>query len=66
MRVILYTTHCPKCKVLQTKLDIKDIKYTVVDDMPTMIDKGFLEAPQLEVDGTVMNFVEAINWTKEI
>lgn len=62
MSVVLYTTYCPKCKVLKEKLDSKNISYKVVDDMPTMIAKGFLEAPKLEIDGQVMNFVDAINW----
>ena len=66
MDVKLYTTGCPKCKVLATKLDTKSINYEVVDDEQVMIDKGFMEAPMLEVDGSVMNFSAAINWLKEV
>ena len=29
MDVVLYSTGCPKCKVLKKKLDAKDIKYTL-------------------------------------
>ena len=64
MVVTLYTTYCPKCKVLETKLNEKKIPYNVVDNMAEMILKGFLEAPKLEVNGELMNFVEAINWIK--
>jgi len=66
MRVILYTTHCPKCKVLETKLNQKAIDFEIIDDEKVMIDKGFMSAPMLEVDEKVMDFSAAINWIKEI
>ena len=66
MQVILYTTHCPKCKVLETKLKQKAIDFEIIDDENAMIDKGFMSAPMLEVDEKVMDFSAAINWTKEI
>ena len=62
MNVILYTTECPKCKVLEAKLQLKDIEYERVDDIDIMNKKGFMEAPMLEVDGQVMNFVDANTW----
>ena len=66
MQVILYTTHCPKCKVLETKLKQKAIDFEIIDDEKVMIDKGFMSAPMLEVDEKVMDFSAAINWIKEI
>lgn len=66
MRVILYTTHCPKCKVLEAKLKQRAIDFEIIDDEKVMIDKGFMSAPMLEVDEKVMDFSAAINWIKEI
>lgn len=63
-KVILYEHGCPRCKVLKAKLDQKGIKYEVVNDVEVMKAKGFNEAPKLEVDGTVMNFKEAVDWLK--
>lgn len=60
--VVLYTTHCPKCIVLETKLKQKNIDYQTVEDTQLMIDKGFTEIPTIEVDNNIMNFKEAINW----
>ena len=37
----LYTTHCPKCKVLETKLNQKNIIYESIEDTKVMEDKGF-------------------------
>lgn len=64
-KVILYTTHCPKCKVLETKLKQLNIDYQIIEDEKIMMDKGFMEAPKLEVDGEVMNYITAINWLKK-
>lgn len=60
--VTLYTTHCPKCKVLTSKLNEKGIQYEEVDDVNTMISKKIMTAPYLEVDGNLMDFVNAVNW----
>ncbi len=62
MNVVLYTTNCPKCRVLETKLKQKNIEFDVVDDENVMIEKGFMEAPMLEVDEEIMNFTSAISW----
>ena len=60
--VTLYTTHCPKCNVLTAKLNEKGIPYEEVDDVNTMISKKIMTAPYLEVDGNLMDFVNAVNW----
>lgn len=64
-KVILYEHGCPNCKVLKMKLDKKGIPYEDVNDVDVMKEKGFTEAPKLEVNGVVMSFKEAINWLKE-
>ena len=64
-KVILYQHGCPRCKVLKMKLDEKGIQYEEVTDIEVMKEKGFQEAPKLEVaDGVVMNFKEAVEWLK--
>lgn len=46
----LYTTHCPKCKVLETKLNQKNIKYEEISDIEKIKEKGIDELPVLELD----------------
>lgn len=65
MSVILYSTHCPKCEVLEKKLHIKNIEYTECADTELMIQKGFTHVPMLEVDGIVMDFSVANKWINE-
>ncbi len=63
--VILYTTHCPRCNVLASKLDSADIDYNVCEDEDLMISKGMMSAPMLEVDGELLDFKSAIDWISE-
>lgn len=65
MKVVLYTTHCPKCMVLEKKLASKNISYEEVTDVDLMISKGFDAMPVLEVDDTVMDFKTANTWINE-
>lgn len=64
-KVILYEHGCPRCKVLKMKLDQKGVQYEDVTDVEVMKEKGFKEAPKLEVDGVVMDFKDAVDWVKE-
>lgn len=60
--VILYSTKCSKCNVLEKKLKQKNISYTEVNDVGVMKEKGYLSAPVLEIDGVDMDFKTANDW----
>ena len=60
--VILYSTGCPKCKVLKTKLDRAGVSYAVEEDVEVMRSIGLLSAPALSVDGNLMLFGDAVKW----
>ena len=62
MTVMLYSTGCPKCKVLEKKMEQKSIPFRIEDDVDLMIDKGFTSLPVLEVDGEEMDFISAVKW----
>lgn len=66
MNVVLYSTHCPKCSVLEKKLQSMNISYKLETDQDLMISKGFTSAPMLEVDGKVMDFKSAIEWVNNM
>lgn len=61
--IILYSTDCPRCKVLEKKLGQKNIDFVInknTDDIMNVANKtGFISAPLLEVDGQVMGFEQA-------
>lgn len=62
MSVILYSTHCPKCKVLSSKLSQKGIDYDEINDIEVMAQKGFTTVPMLEVNEVVYDFKKAVEW----
>ena len=63
--IILYTIDCPKCKVLERKIEEKNIQYEVCRDTNIMAEKGYMYLPILEIDDKVLNFKEAVDWIKE-
>lgn len=65
VKVVLYTTDCPKCRILKKRLDNQNIQYTVCSDKELMLERGFTEVPMLEVNNQVFNFTEGLNWIKE-
>ena len=62
MSAILYTTHCPRCMVLEQKLKQKGVTFTEVNDVDEIQNKGYQQVPVLEVDGEVMDFPTAVKW----
>ena len=58
----LFTTHCPKCNVLEKKLKAKNIPFEIEENMEEMIKKGFQEAPILQVGDDYLDFVNANAW----
>lgn len=63
MKIILYSTGCPRCEVLKKKLAEKNIDYSEVNSVDDMLALGIKEVPVLSVDSALMNFREAVDWT---
>lgn len=66
MKVTLYTTHCPRCCVLEKKLKAKSVEYSEVSDVEVMKNKGFTNVPMLDVDGIVMDFISTNEWINSL
>lgn len=58
----LYTTDCPKCKVLKVKLKNKGIKFEEIRDTELMVANGIMTVPVLEIDSEIYEFTEAMKW----
>ena len=65
MQVIFYSTHCPRCTVLETKLKQKNIEYIEINDMDEILKLGVSSVPVLEVDGKLMLFKAANDWVNK-
>lgn len=61
----LYTTHCPKCRILEAGLKSKNAMYEVCEDVHKMEELGFMSAPVLEVNGRYLPYDEAMKYVME-
>ena len=61
MNIILYTVDCPKCKVLEKKLNNANISFEVCKDTKLMAERNISKLPMLEVDGEMLTFKEAVD-----
>ena len=61
MNIILYTVDCPKCKVLEKKLNNANIYFEVCKDTKLMAESNISKLPMLEVDGKMLTFKEAVD-----
>lgn len=66
---ILYTTGCPRCKVLAAKLEKANIEYEKCEDMESILkvcnDLGVSTVPILGTENGNLTFEEAIKWVGE-
>lgn len=63
--IVLYTTHCPKCRVLEKKLNDKNVKFELCDDVQVMKGLNISSAPMLSVDGKIMDFYNAVKFVNQ-
>jgi hypothetical protein len=61
----MYSTHCPKCQVLEKKLQQKGIEYNVVTDTLEMGRMGIRSLPVLSVNSELLDFKKAIEWVNK-
>ena len=60
--IILYSTGCPRCEVLKSKLNDKAISYTENNSVDEMTALGITQVPVLSVNGNLYEFKEAVEW----
>lgn len=65
MKIIFYSTNCPKCKILKSKLDSLGLSYETNTNIEEMLNLGIQSAPALSINGVLLDFGRAIKWIKE-
>lgn len=57
MEIKFYSSHCPKCKILEQLMDQKQMEYQLIDDeqiyMPIADENNILSMPFAEIDGII-------------
>lgn len=62
MSITLYSTGCPKCKVLKSKLEAKNVEFVENNSVEEMTELGITQVPVLSVGGVLMDFKQAVDW----
>ena len=66
-KYVLYTTHCPKCEILERKLKEKGVDYEVCEDIDRMRELGIGGVPVLELpDGGRMDYFSAVKMVNSL
>ena len=65
LSIILYSTGCPKCKVLKRKLEEKGIEFVENNSVEEMTELGITQVPVLSVCGALLDFKKAVTWVNE-
>lgn len=66
MEIVLLTTGCPQCHVLEAKLNQKKVDYTTVFGEEEIIRLGFTSAPLLKVGDEVLDFMKAVKYINSL
>ena len=70
-KIILYSTNCPKCKVICKKLQQKNLDFIEIDCkadttyIEMLSGKGFRGMPVLQVGDEYFDFIKANKWIGE-
>lgn len=67
----LFSTHCPKCNILNKKMQEKNLEYEVIDDVNKMIELGIRSAPVLMIEddnGEIqkLTYFDAVKYINQI
>lgn len=64
--IILHSNNCPRCRILEDKLNSKNVKFQKHFDAAHLREQGFMTAPVLQVGDKYMAFVEANDYINEM
>lgn len=61
----IYSTGCPRCKILKAKMDQKHLEYEECTDVDKMLKIGIKSVPVLGVEDKLLTFEEAVKFVNE-
>lgn len=65
-KVILYSTGCPRCDVLKSKLKAIGVDFEEENSVDVMLGLGLTEVPALCVGDKLLGFMEAVRWANRM
>ena len=66
-RMVLYTTGCPKCRILEKKLNDKGVDFDKCEDKEVTKSLGIVSVPVLkDPDGNMLGYFEAVKYVNAL
>ena len=62
--ITLYSTNCPKCNILERRLNKNNIEFTISNDIDKLIEMGFQNAPILQIGDQYYDYVDSMDKLK--
>lgn len=66
MGIILFSTGCPRCKVLKQELERRSIHYTENNSVAEMLAIGIEKVPVISVDGKLYLYNDALEYISKL
>ena len=64
--MILYSTGCPRCKVLEEKLKQKQINFEINNNTEEMFKLNITNVPVLKIEYKLLDFVDAVKYVNSL
>lgn len=64
--MILYSTGCPRCKVLEEKLKQKQINFEINNNTEEMLKLNITNVPVLKIEDKLLDFVDAVKYVNSL
>ena len=64
--IILYSNGCPRCKIIEKRLEDKGIRDKKITDTEEMLRLGLTNVPWIKTKDTIMNFKDSIDYINNI
>ena len=62
MEITLYSTNCPKCRILERQLKMKKINFETNTSIEEMESLGITSAPALKVGDEIFDYQKSLEW----
>lgn len=65
-KILLYSTGCPKCRILEKKMHDKQLTFGICSSIDDMQQLGIASLPMLKVDDKLLNYFDAVQYINSL
>ena len=65
-KFVLFTTGCPKCKILEKKLTDKKVEFEICNDVSKIAELGITSVPVLQTPDGMLDYFKAVKYVNQL